>query len=226
MAKKCEHNWTPARTEPAAPEAQICGAFTTYEDAPELHTGCALNRGHEGLHSDGDYSWEPPAVPPAQEPCPCKISTSGYVYRLHSPDCPNVQPSPKPASAEPNFTRCFCLVCLAKRRRQIGVLSREEQFDFEAWHVEPMIGWRYRQLGYMARSLIAEAQLATLQQSRDKLVKLIASYPILPTFCPHNEETGYCDGCKHLYEMNVSAWKKEAESLLAALREGKEVGNG
>lgn len=36
----------------------ICGEGTTYEDAPDLHTGCARKAGHKGRHSDGDYSWD------------------------------------------------------------------------------------------------------------------------------------------------------------------------
>jgi len=46
---------------PSAPETPRCNHVATYSDAPNLQTGCALNAGHSGLHSDGDYSW--PAAP-------------------------------------------------------------------------------------------------------------------------------------------------------------------
>lgn len=50
----------PAAQPPAPVEdAQtICGDVTAYEDAPDLHTGCALNVGYKGRRSDGDYSWD------------------------------------------------------------------------------------------------------------------------------------------------------------------------
>ena len=48
----------PQPTAPVEDVQPICGEGTTYEDAPDLHTGCALNAGHKGPHSDGDYSWD------------------------------------------------------------------------------------------------------------------------------------------------------------------------
>ena len=48
----------PQASAPVEDVQPICGDMTTYEDAPDLHTGCALNVGHKGPHSDGDYSWD------------------------------------------------------------------------------------------------------------------------------------------------------------------------
>ncbi len=45
-------------TTPVEDVQPICGEMTPYEDAPDLHTGCALNVGHKGPHSDGDCSWD------------------------------------------------------------------------------------------------------------------------------------------------------------------------
>ena len=55
----------PQPTAPVEDVQPICGEGTTYEDAPDLHTGCALNAGHKGPHSDGDYSWDGPRRPSA-----------------------------------------------------------------------------------------------------------------------------------------------------------------